>query len=137
MDGSHIQMRLLIGQIPACQLYSTTYRIGASLARQIATRPQTPARKANVSRWRTHTFILSRCRSPGPGATGTETQQSSALYCLPLGHAADAAYLRPCSTVHGSVRLFLPGYAPPCGNCAQCLKKVANEMTTGALQTHL
>jgi len=45
-------MRLLMGQILTCQLYSSTYRIGASLARQIATRPQTPARKASVGRWR-------------------------------------------------------------------------------------
>jgi len=43
--GSHIQMRLLIGRSPRCQLYSTIYRNGASLSRQIATWPQTPALK--------------------------------------------------------------------------------------------
>jgi len=80
---------------------------------------------------------FSRCANPGPGEMGTATPQSRSLHWVPLGHAANTAYLRPCSTVFASVELIVPGYAPPSQTCAHRLKKVSTEKIARAPQTRL
>jgi len=63
------------------------------------------------------------CANPEPGATGTATPQSTCHTVEPLGHAANAAYLLPCSTPYASFSLIVPGYDSPCQTGAPDLKK--------------
>jgi len=65
---------------------------------------------------------LSRCADPEPGATGTAKPQSRPLHCVLFGHAANATFLRPCSTVYASVKLIVPCYALPFQTCAHRLQ---------------
>jgi len=71
-------------------------------------------------------ITFGRCANPEPGATGTATPQSTCHTTEPLGHAANAAYLRPCSTAYASFSLIVPGYDSPCQMGAPHLKKVDN-----------